>query len=326
MSLLERQLQAELHTLKTEAGKKYPKVREGAERADRCLREIIDAGASSDAEVAAAVRRLGEMEEMLNPALLALETKNPKFMSLGWGYITRLATYDALAATTFAAVAQALKASLEGGGDEHVVLRVLQCIGACLQAPNILCSRGCVCVLVDAALAVFSSKASGAVIANTASATLRQGVATLFEYAEKARRASSAASAAAAAAAATTTTDQTEGGGGGDDDDARHQNGGNQNGGGGVESGGVGYESVTVAAAVLADLCILAVGGAPQHLQLQTKQHPSVDLLCLDVVDTILRYMGAYYIIKAHAFICTKNTSNRQGTHIYRMLTYAGVC
>ena len=306
MSLLERQLQAELHTLKTEAGKKYPKVREGAERADRCLREIIDAGASSDAEVAAAVRRVGEMEEMLNPALLALETKNPKFMSLGWGYITRLATYDALAATAFAAVAQALKASLEGGGDEHVVLRVLQCIGACLQAPNILCSRGCVCVLVDAALAVFSSKASGAVIVNTASATLRQGVATLFEYAEKARRASSASAASAAAAAAVaTTTDQNGGGGGGGGGGGRHQNGGNQNGGGGVESGGVGYESVTVAAAVLADLCILAVGGAPQHLQLQAKQHPSVDLLCLDVVDTILRYMCGYSIIIAHAFICT---------------------
>ena len=77
-------LQSELHALKTEAGRKFPKVREGAERADRCLREIIEAGAASDADVAVAVRRMGEMEEMLAPALLALETKNAKFMALGY--------------------------------------------------------------------------------------------------------------------------------------------------------------------------------------------------------------------------------------------------
>ena len=182
MSLLERQLQSELHALKTEAGRKFPKVREGAERADRCLREIIDAGAASDADVAVAVRRVGEMDEMLAPALLAFETKNAKFMALAWGYMTRLASYDALAVAAFASVSPALKAAVSGASvDESVLLRVLQCIGACLQAPHLLASKDSVCALVESLLTLHSSKSC--MISNTAGATLRQGVATIFEHA-----------------------------------------------------------------------------------------------------------------------------------------------
>lgn len=295
MSLLERQLQAELQTLKTEAGRKYPKVRESAERADRCLREIIDAGAASDTDVAAAVRRVGEMEEMLNPAILALETKNGKFMCLGWGYLTRLASYDALAGQAFGSVTHALKAATESGGDENVHLRVLQCIGACLQARNLLCSRPTVCSLVEAALTLHANKSP--IISNTAGATLRQGVSTLFEFAAATAAADGAAVSRAGDEAAKGNCEEVASG-------AQRS----QASGGGRQSAD--NEIVSVAAAIAADLALLAVGSSAQVLQVKPNGHPGADLLCADVVDSILRSHGA---------LCMQNDSLRHV--VYSVMT-----
>lgn len=233
-------------------------VREGAERADRCLREIIDAGAASDADVAAAVRRVGEAGDMLSPALLALEAKTAKFSQLAWGYITRLASYDALSLQAFSAVATALKAAVDGSGsDEHVLLRVLQCIGACLQAHILLSSRTAVCALVEAALTLHASKS--AVMSNTAGATLRHGVSTLFEFAAD-----------------------------------------------GAEAPGPSgsTEFMDVAAAVVGDLTLLTVGSAPQMLQVKGGGGGGgTELLCLDILDTILR---------EHGCMCMQHEAMRQ--------------
>ena len=293
MSLLERQLQAELQTLKTEAGRKYPKLRDSAERADRCLREIIDAGAASDAEVAAAVRRVVEMEEMLVPAILALETKNSKFMCLGWGYITRLASYDALAGggQAFGAVTQALRAAIDSSGDENVQLRVLQCIGACLQAPNLLSSRPTVCTLVEAVLTLYANKSQ--TISNTAGATLRQGMSTLFEFAAATAPTAAVGGAAGAAGAG---SDGALNGGAPNNFEEEQASGAQRSpaDSGGRQTGG--NEMVNVAAVVAQDLCLLAVGSSAQVLQVKTNcnnGHLGTDLLCADVVDTILRSHGA---------------------------------
>jgi hypothetical protein len=302
MSLLERQLQAELQTLKTEAGRKYTKVRESAERADRCLREIIDAGAASDSDVAAAVRRVGEMEEMLNPAILALETKTSKFMCLGWGYLTRLASYDALAGQAFGSVTQALRAAVESSGDENVQLRVLQCIGACLQARNLLSSRPTVCILVEAALSLYANKSP--IISNTAGATLRQGISTLFEFAATSSAADDEAADAIKADDAAE-TDQAQG------EDVSGAQGSAASGGGGGGGGSSSRqrgssESVAVAAMIASDLCLLAVGSSAQVLQLKTPAHPGTDMLCLDVVDSLLR---------AHGTLCMRNRALRNVIH-----------
>jgi hypothetical protein len=281
MSLLERQLQAELHVLKAEAGRKYPKVREGAERADRCLREIIDAGAASDRDVAIAVRRVGEMEEMLNPALFAFETKVAKFMSLAWGYMTRLASYDALSAPAFnSAVGAVLKSTVDGTSDEHVLLRVLQCIGACLQAPNILSSRPAVCGLVEAALTLSNSKSP--VISNTAGATARQGVATLFEFAASAAPSDAATTSAEGKPTAAASVQG--------DKDASHSSPAQQD--------HVHRSScLEVAVVVAGDLILLAVGAKPQILQ--AKPTATTELLSLDVIDAVLREHGALCLVRA---------------------------
>eukprot|EP00286_Rhodomonas_abbreviata_P012648 CAMPEP_0181324656 /NCGR_PEP_ID=MMETSP1101-20121128/20482_1 /TAXON_ID=46948 /ORGANISM="Rhodomonas abbreviata, Strain Caron Lab Isolate" /LENGTH=211 /DNA_ID=CAMNT_0023432859 /DNA_START=213 /DNA_END=844 /DNA_ORIENTATION=- len=179
--MLERNIQADLHALKTDAGKKFPKLRDAAERADRHLREVGEGGAETDEDFAAALREAGEM---LSPGLLAIETKNPRFTAMGLGYVSRLATYDAMDASFFQQVGMALRHGAEGSGDEGVQLRILQCITAAMQAPSLLASKEVVCQLTETVLALHSNKSP--VISNTAAATLRQCICGLFEFAARA--------------------------------------------------------------------------------------------------------------------------------------------
>ena len=96
-----------------------------------------------------------------------------RFMSMGWGYITRLAMYDAIEREAFTAVGQVMKQACDSHGDENVQLRVLQCITASMQAPTLLSSRQAVCTLVESILSLYHNKS--ATISNTAAATLRCG-------------------------------------------------------------------------------------------------------------------------------------------------------
>ncbi len=72
----------------------------------RQLREIADSGAETDSAVADALR---DFDETLQPGLLAIETKNPKFVVLGLSYVQRLASYDAIDADQFQIVGQILR-------------------------------------------------------------------------------------------------------------------------------------------------------------------------------------------------------------------------
>eukprot|EP00961_Rhodomonas_salina_P239818 3239782-Rhodomonas_salina.1 len=60
MSILERQLQADLHTLKLDAGKKFPKLKDAAERADRdqCFAKLCAPVHADNAAPACVLRKL----------------------------------------------------------------------------------------------------------------------------------------------------------------------------------------------------------------------------------------------------------------------------
>ena len=75
-------------------------------RIGRQLREIADSGAETDSAVADALR---DFDETLQPGLLAIETKTPKFVVLGLSYVQRLASYDAIDADQFQIVGQILR-------------------------------------------------------------------------------------------------------------------------------------------------------------------------------------------------------------------------
>mmetsp|Transcript_50642 Transcript_50642/g.158224 ORF Transcript_50642/g.158224 Transcript_50642/m.158224 type:complete len:1222 (-) Transcript_50642:93-3758(-) len=279
----ERQLQADLHLFKSEGGRKFPKLRDCAERADRYLRELSEGGATTDQEFATALRQVGEI---LNPGLIAIETKNAKFMSMGWGYITRLAMYDAIEREAFTAVGQAMKQACDSHGDENVQLRVLQCITASMQAPTLLSSRQAVCTLVESILSLYHNKS--ATISNTAAATLRQSVCTLFEFACHAS--DPASFAVHHQEKAKEQQDEQDGEkvelDGNQDLQAEPDKSRTR---GELHRAAVllAAESIANACTILQELGVLA-GGDPSKV-LNIKTHANIDLLCLEVIDAVLR-------------------------------------
>eukprot|EP00284_Hemiselmis_tepida_P017628 CAMPEP_0174925286 /NCGR_PEP_ID=MMETSP1355-20121228/7811_1 /TAXON_ID=464990 /ORGANISM="Hemiselmis tepida, Strain CCMP443" /LENGTH=158 /DNA_ID=CAMNT_0016171179 /DNA_START=116 /DNA_END=589 /DNA_ORIENTATION=- len=148
-------IQSDISALKTEAGKKYPKVREASERADRHLRDVADGiESATDALIASALR---ESDEMLAPCLAAIETRQSRLLQCGAAYLARLASHDAVRPAGLPAVGRALRQGGEGG-DEQVQLRVLQAIMGVMQAPSLSGEGGTALLMLETLLVLYSSR------------------------------------------------------------------------------------------------------------------------------------------------------------------------
>lgn len=220
----------------------------------RHLRDVADSIESPTDEDIAHVLR--QSDEMLQPGLAAIDTKQSKLIQLGAAYFMRLASHDAMDPSTFAAAGRALRAAAEGG-DEQVQLRMLQAIMSIMQAPSLVVSKAPMLAMLECLFVLFSSR--NQVIANTAAATLRQCIWSIFEFAAK----------------------------GGED---RQRVEGVENGGGASagevrEGGALGATGVCIA--VFQELSHLMTGEASKSLNFRPA--PTLDLLCMDVADAVIR-------------------------------------
>ncbi|KAL7746319.1 Endocytosis and vacuole integrity protein [Sorochytrium milnesiophthora] len=165
-------LQAELVNLSNEARKKYPDIKEAAERLITLVRQSKD---KSNAEVC---EDLARSEDTLRPFVLALETKTTRLISSAMGCLQRLILHHALIDN-----ADAMRSLLRALGDiaslsSDVQLRVLQIILPLLSNYNCIHDD----MLADAVVVCFRLQQSKDVlVSNTASATLRQLVIFLFD-------------------------------------------------------------------------------------------------------------------------------------------------
>ncbi|OZJ05240.1 hypothetical protein BZG36_02292 [Bifiguratus adelaidae] len=170
MSGLVSFLQAELLTLSNEARRKHPEIKEASERLSATLRTFKDRTGQT------LPQELAHSDETVQPFILACETKNAKLVTIAIGCLQRLITFKALPETSIPNVLKCLDEISTLGVDTQ--LKILQIILALLGNYNSVHGP----LLAESLRVTFHLQESKtAVVNNTAAATLRQLVVSIFD-------------------------------------------------------------------------------------------------------------------------------------------------
>jgi hypothetical protein len=177
-----RQLDTDLRALsEIRDARKYPEVKEAAERALLKLRAVhkslpADAGAAQQASAIASA------EEVLVPFMLALASKSDALPQSALGAVQRMIAHNAVSPARLPTVASQLIARAQlATADDTSLLKVLQTVLTIGSSPALLQSDQTVSQLLLLCLTLQNSRS--AVIKNTASATVQQFVALLLDAA-----------------------------------------------------------------------------------------------------------------------------------------------
>ncbi|KAF9294080.1 hypothetical protein BGZ88_004482 [Linnemannia elongata] len=161
-------LQTELVALSNEARRKYPEIKEAAERVIALLRHPGQ-GPSNLAAV------LSQNQDVLKPFLLACDTKNVKLVTISIGCLRELISHKAMPEGSIEVVLKTLNDIMSHGVE--IQLKILQTILPLLTNYNVHAES-----LAEALLLCFRLQDSRVVfVNNTAAATLRQLVIYIFE-------------------------------------------------------------------------------------------------------------------------------------------------
>ncbi|KAG0214456.1 hypothetical protein BGX33_002091 [Mortierella sp. NVP41] len=161
-------LQTELVALSNEARRKYPEIKEAAERVIALLRHPGQ-GPSNLAAV------LSQNQDVLKPFLLACDTKNVKLVTISTGCLRELISHKAMPESSIEVVLKTLNDIMSHGVE--IQLKILQTILPLLTNYNVHAES-----LAEALLLCFRLQDSRVVfVNNTAAATLRQLVIYIFE-------------------------------------------------------------------------------------------------------------------------------------------------
>ncbi|KAK3844406.1 MAG: hypothetical protein J3R72DRAFT_382422 [Linnemannia gamsii] len=161
-------LQTELVALSNEARRKYPEIKEAAERVIALLRHPGQ-GPSNLAAV------LSQNQDVLKPFLLACDTKNVKLVTISIGCLRELISHRAMPEGSIEVVLKTLNDIMSHGVE--IQLKILQTILPLLTNYNVHAES-----LAEALLLCFRLQDSRVVfVNNTAAATLRQLVIYIFE-------------------------------------------------------------------------------------------------------------------------------------------------
>ncbi|KAL6072015.1 Endocytosis and vacuole integrity protein [Balamuthia mandrillaris] len=165
-------LQSDLRALSLEARKKFPDIKEAAERGILKLKTLGEKGADEEPEL---VNK--SADDVLRPFLLACETNNTKLIALSVGAFQKLISHSAISAAKLPRVMRVLSTQADLA-DDTTKLKVLQCILSLLSTKNDLHGEAlsqplCICFRLH--------KNKTPTVQNTAAATLRQIVTLLFD-------------------------------------------------------------------------------------------------------------------------------------------------
>ncbi|CAN7938580.1 unnamed protein product [Ixodes hexagonus] len=162
-------LQNDLRQLSNEAKKKHPPLKEAAESGIIKVRNA--AGKHHDLRLAL----LSESPEILEPFFLGCDTKSPKIVQICLAAIQRLVTFEAVSLTAAVNVITCLWNLMESGIEE---LKLLQTVTLLLTANSVVQGDALAKALVLCFRLHFTKNST---TNNTASATVRQLVAAVFE-------------------------------------------------------------------------------------------------------------------------------------------------
>ncbi|KXS17490.1 hypothetical protein M427DRAFT_144228 [Gonapodya prolifera JEL478] len=182
-------LTSELQTLSAEAKKKNPDVREAADRLLYLVRQVSEAGASiqDQKHVPDLAYELSLSPLTLRPFLLSLDSRNSRLASLAAGCAWRLVSHSAVPPAQLGMLIQKMGDAIAvPQAPVEVQLKVVQCLLPMLS--NYRDIHGPVVGQVLALALRLQSPASslipshgGAVVSNTATATMRQLVIHVFD-------------------------------------------------------------------------------------------------------------------------------------------------
>ncbi|KAF8340513.1 uncharacterized protein EI90DRAFT_3279123 [Cantharellus anzutake] len=170
-------LVTELQSLASETRRKYPDVRDAAEKSLSMLR------ASPEQASASLLTDGAQSEELLKPIFMGCATKNPKVVTISLGSLQRLIVMKAVPLSSIPHIVSTVADCMSQGVD--VQLRILQTLLSLLT--NYSGIHGV--LLGDALLLCFRLQESRiAVVSSTAAATLRQLVMLVFDKVVDAER------------------------------------------------------------------------------------------------------------------------------------------
>ncbi|XP_023214026.1 protein MON2 homolog isoform X4 [Centruroides sculpturatus] len=162
-------LQNDLRSLSNEAKKKHPPLKEAAESGIIKVRNA--SGKHDDLRLAL----LSESPEILEPFFLGCDTKNPKIVQICLTAMQRLITQEAVSLTAATNIISCLWSLMESGTEE---LKLLQTVTLLLTTNTIVQKETLSKALVLCFRLHFTKNST---TNNTASATVRQLVAVVFE-------------------------------------------------------------------------------------------------------------------------------------------------
>eukprot|EP00899_Mesostigma_viride_P020318 jgi/Mesvir1/28288/Mv04811-RA.1 len=161
-------LEDDLRMLSTETRRKYPLVKEAAERGLLKLRALPDVNAIKDCE------------DVLRPFLLACDTKNSKLSAAGLNCLQRLIAHNAIAPYSVGAILATLRQHAESG-DDGAKLKTLPTILTLLQSSAHPTDPNEVATVLGICFRLLSKNSNADSVHSTAAATIRQAVALIFD-------------------------------------------------------------------------------------------------------------------------------------------------
>ncbi|GBG74470.1 hypothetical protein CBR_g18881 [Chara braunii] len=161
-------LENDLRSLCQEARRKYPPVKEAAERALLKLRSVSDP------------ESLAKSDDVMRTFVIACETKNLKLTVIGLACLQKLIAHDAVAPAALGQILSVLKDSPESF-DETVQLKTLQTVLTILQSQLQPVDEDSMATLLGVCLRLLGSSRNSDSVHSTAAATLRQAVALIFD-------------------------------------------------------------------------------------------------------------------------------------------------
>ncbi|KAA8544984.1 hypothetical protein F0562_019799 [Nyssa sinensis] len=161
-------LESDLRALSSEARRRYPAVKDGAEHAILKLRSL-----SSPSEIA-------HNEDILRIFLMACEVKTVKLSVIGLSCLQKLISHDAVAPSALKEILATLKDHAEMS-DESVQLKTLQTILIIFQSRLQPEDEENMAQVLGICLRLLENNRSSDSVRNTAAATFRQAVALIFD-------------------------------------------------------------------------------------------------------------------------------------------------
>ncbi|KAI0207165.1 MON2-like protein [Lamellibrachia satsuma] len=162
-------LQTDLRTLSADCKRKYPPVKEASEAGLLKIRQII----SKSHDLISGL--LANSTEVIQPFVLGCDTKNPKIVQLCLTAIQKLVQYKAVSQAVAQQVVNALWVLMEAGIED---LKLLQTTLLLVTTSNVVQHDALAKILVLSLRLHFTKDST---IINTAAATVRQLVSSVFE-------------------------------------------------------------------------------------------------------------------------------------------------